>query len=230
MNSWDVLLLLFSALLLPFFYFIGTGILYQWIIGSLVGLFLYLMTDVFVNSFTFGNDLNFIETYIVSHKQGIQSLALTFTWILLIFCPFSSILRITPMGANVFWRFSRTIIYSVIFLFYFWAIIGIVIYGPPPFNTNNFFTNIRWLSWWQTTIEPSSIFAFARQHAFTIVFLGISYVILKILFSRILYKLFFIMVSALSAIKANPSMAFATFSLKAKTRDEVIYHDEPEDQ
>lgn len=217
---------MFSAFLLPLFYLRGSGLFYQSIIGSLMWLFFYVMTDTFVDSFTFDRNLTAFDSAVLIYKSSIQSLALTCTGFLLVLCPFGSILRITSMGTTRMWRFARTIIYSIFFLFYFWAVMGIIIYGPPPFDTGNFFSGLRNLSWWQANIEPSSIFSFSRFHAFSIVYLGIFYVILKILFSKILYKIFFWAMTALSIAKTNPNLSLKGFGLHTKTQDEVIYHDD----
>lgn len=173
---------------------------------------------------------NMLDSFVLTFAPTIQSFALILTLVLLVLCPFLTMLQVHSRQTSQLWQLSKAIVYTIFYLFYFLAILSLVIYGPGPFARNNFFTAIQGMSWWNTYIANSSIFRYAIQNAYTILFVGIVFVIAKMLLGSIIDRIILWITIVLLTVRNLIVNIVSRGKVKWKTNDEVITHGDDGDE
>ena len=217
----DVTIVAIGIALLVVFFFFGTHKIYESIVGSLLGILLYLFVDVFTQTVALTTNPNIVDEFVTSTASWLKSLALILTIALVIYCPISSMISMTPVFGNQIWRISKTLIYTVFYLLYVFALLSVIVYGPAPFDEVNFFSPIRSLDWWNAWIANSNIFIFAANNAFTIVFIGTFAMIVKILLGSVLNR---ILLTILTIILWTKNII--TWRIRRQPLDEVVEQEE----
>jgi len=101
-----------------------------------------------------------------------------------------------------------------------------VIYGPGPFARPNFFSGIQNVAWWNTYIANSQAFVFAIQNAYTIIFIGTVFVIIKMLLGRLVNKAGMWVAVVLITGRNILVSVVSRGKVNWRARDEIIMHDD----